>query len=592
MARTTPVNSGYTIINGSGTGSNGNRIDVWLEYKLGTQNVTGNYTPITVYFYAALNPSYTSTTSATSGLNSTLTVDGKSGSGVSNGSYDFTSSSVVNLLGGYSGNISHNTDGAKSVVISGSFTTKSTYISGGSVSATITLPTIARASAIGATAANIGEVSSISISRKSTSYTHSIKFAFGNLSGYVKADGTISATEVKISTTSIAFAVPETFYAQIPNAKSGTCTLTCTTYSGSAQIGSAQKTAFKATAAKDECAPYVAGEVVDANEKTIAVTGDENVLVRYVSNALCTITAEAKNSATISSKAINGVTISGDTKTISAVETGAILFKATDSRGYATSVTVNKTLIPYAKLTANATLKRNDPTSGKATLSVTGNYYNGSFGAENNALSVKYRVKQSGGTYEEYQAAEAEVNENGYTLNVDLTGLDYSYSWIVEVVVSDALSSVTKTPSVGKGIPVFDWGENDFRFNVPVSVDEIMAGSETYKPYFCPGDTVNISYLGAGYVTSSSKNIYFTVPLVKPIIGVSTIDVASDTGFILRQNNAYTHGSAAETRVFPSSYAITKSDVGLRVRATFGDITNATNNDAIGINWEATLELS
>ena len=35
MARTTPVHSGYTIINGVGSGTNGGRIDVWVEYKLG-----------------------------------------------------------------------------------------------------------------------------------------------------------------------------------------------------------------------------------------------------------------------------------------------------------------------------------------------------------------------------------------------------------------------------------------------------------------------------------------------------------------------------------------------------------------------------
>lgn len=144
MARSTPVNSGYTIVNGAGTGINAERIDVWVEYKCGAENVVDNYTPFTAYFYAALNPSYTSTTQNVSGLNSTFNVDGKAGTSVTNGSYDFTSSSKVNLLGSYTGNITHGADGSKSVSITGSFTTLSSYISGGNISVTVELPKINR----------------------------------------------------------------------------------------------------------------------------------------------------------------------------------------------------------------------------------------------------------------------------------------------------------------------------------------------------------------------------------------------------------------------------------------------------------------
>ena len=56
MARTVPVHTGYTIVNGTGTGPNGHRIDVWVEYLLGQAEMAGNCTPITAYFSAALNP--------------------------------------------------------------------------------------------------------------------------------------------------------------------------------------------------------------------------------------------------------------------------------------------------------------------------------------------------------------------------------------------------------------------------------------------------------------------------------------------------------------------------------------------------------
>lgn len=182
MARTTPVHSGYTILSGAGAGPNGNRIDVWAEYKLGTQSVSGNYTPITAYFYAALNPSYSSTTSYYSGLNSTFSVNGTAGTGVSNGAYDFTGSAKVNLLGSYSGNIPHDQDGTKSVTITGSFTTASSYITGGSISATVTLPAIARAAELSCGDVTLGGSCVARWTPASAGHTFALEFSLGEWS--------------------------------------------------------------------------------------------------------------------------------------------------------------------------------------------------------------------------------------------------------------------------------------------------------------------------------------------------------------------------------------------------------------------------
>lgn len=183
MARVTPVNAGYTIINGSGTGTNGNRIDVWMEYQLGQQSISGNYTPITVYFYAALSPGYQSSTALDRGLNSKLTVDGKAGTGVTNGAYSFESVSNINALGSFIGNIPHNADGTKTVSIEGSFTTASTYISGGNLSGSITLPTIPRASTIdSASDVTLGNKCSVKFTPKAASMRYKLDFSCGEWS--------------------------------------------------------------------------------------------------------------------------------------------------------------------------------------------------------------------------------------------------------------------------------------------------------------------------------------------------------------------------------------------------------------------------
>ncbi|HIT34786.1 MAG TPA: hypothetical protein IAC31_09230 [Candidatus Faecousia intestinigallinarum] len=372
---------------------------------------------------------------------------------------------------GTSGSIAHDTDGSKSVAVA--VDVRGYTIGGGGGSGwrangskSVALTNIPRSSGIGATDANIGATSVIAISKKSAAYTHSIAYQFGSLTGYIDADGNPVGSEVKLSATNIPFKVPTTFYAQIPNAKSGICTLTCRTYSGSTLIGSPTTAAFTATASEAACAPTVTGTAVDSNPTTLALTGDANKLVRYYSAALLTISAAAKNSASIQAKTIDGTGVALDvnTRTISAVEKDTFSFSAVDSRGYSGSASVKKTLIPYVKLTCNVIASRPQPTDGSGRLQISGNYFNGSFGAQANALTLEYRP--AGG---DWVSLTPTVSGNAYSAQVNLTGLDYTQAFNFEIRVADKLASLTRQAAIGKGIPVFDWGEADFRFNVPVA---------------------------------------------------------------------------------------------------------------------------
>ena len=85
----------------------------------------------------------------------------------------------------------------------------------------------------------------------------------------------------------------------------------------------------------------------------------------------------------------------------------------------------------------------------------------------------------------------------------------------------------------------------------------------------------------------------FWIPFAEPIIGYPSVSIASGNGFILRQGNAYTHGSTADKYVNPSSYeAATTAYNGVYVKAVFANNTNVTNNDTIGIHWNGTITLS
>lgn len=528
MARTTPVNAGFTIINGAGTGSNGGRIDVWLEYQLGNQSYAGNYTPISVYFYAALASGYSSTTKLDRGLNSALKVNGQAGSGVSDGKYDFTSTAAVNLLGSYSGNIAHDADGTKEVSFAGSFTTKSSYISGGSVSDKIKLPAIPRASSVGATDANIGQTSLIAISAKSASYTHSIAYQFGSLSGYINADGQAVSAESKFSATTVAFQIPESFYAQIPNSKSGICTLICRTYAGNTQIGESKTNTFTATAAQSACSVSVTGTVEDVNPVTLALTGNSKRLIYQHSTARCTISARAKNGASIKTQTVSGMNMSGGVLEIPNIEAANLEFWAVDSRGYAgMDIDENIKMISYTPLSNQASVSRNDPVSGNATLRLSGSYWDGNFGQASNRLSAAYRL--GGG---EWTAVEdVTIGGGKYSAIVPLSGLDYTQSYPLEVKVTDALSEKTKELTVYKGYPVFDWGETDFQFYVPVAAPNIkspVGGVYMQNARVWGGNTITVQTRFAQLDSGGSRQSIFLFGLADrtPIQGM--IIISSD----------------------------------------------------------------
>lgn len=127
-------------------------------------------------------------------------------------------------------------------------------------------------------------------------------------------------------------------------------------------------------------------------------------------------------------------------------------------------------------------------------------------------------------------------------------------------------------------------------------VHYVASADMDYRPYYRAGDTIdftgNAAVRTAGYVTNSGKNVVFTIPVLKPVIGSPSITATSGQGFVLRQDGNYTHGSAASTFVKPTSYSVVLNGSGFVVTAVFDITTNVVNNDATGIYWDGTVTLS
>ena len=297
---------------------------------------------------------------------------------------------------------------------------------------------------------NLGTNTVISITRDKSSYTHTLKYSFNG------ATGTIVT---KTNQTSYVWTPPaSTFYSKIPNMVSGYGTITCETYNGNSLIGTSS-CKFYAYAVKSECLPTVIGSVVDTNEKTIALTGDSSVLVCYLSKPKATLTATAKNSATIKTIQIEnpvGLFATESPYTFDTVYSDEFRFKATDSRGYsATEVLDIETFIAYEPCFFDKVpiATRIESTSTTATAELNGYCFNGSFGSQDNAITVKYRYKTSNGVYGDYIPVTPTWNSDGtFSATVTINDLSLDETYTIEFVVEDKLTSFPVESVLGQSV--------------------------------------------------------------------------------------------------------------------------------------------
>lgn len=429
----------------------------WVKWEIsGSQDIANNRT--TIAWSCGLHPEEQYYTNAVK-MNA-VTINGTQV--YSGGTYSDITDYKDRTFASGTLTIPHNSDGSKNFTISA----VSGWIYGNGdyygEAKSFTLPTIPRASSVSCSTANIGSKATITINRASTSFTHTLTYSFGSLSGTIAT---------KTSNTNISWTIPTTFYGQIPNAKSGKGTITCQTYNGSTLIGS-KSTSFTATVSESASKPTLSPTVSDSNSTTTALTGDSSKFIKYYSKASVATGAQARNSATLKSQKITcgAKSITSASGTINAVESGSFIFRATDSRGYTTTQTVKKTLIDYIKLTCS--LNAGAPTTaGVATLKISGNYWNGNFGKVANTLTVQYRYKAQGGNYGSWTTVSATKSNNTYSATATISGLNYQTTYVFQARAIDKLATKNTNEQTRRTTPVFDWSKNDFNVNGTLKVN-------------------------------------------------------------------------------------------------------------------------
>lgn len=381
--------------------------------------------------------------------------------------------------------ITHNADGSKSITIGGSHSTTATNVAylNFNLSKSVALTTIPRASKPSASKSAVTLDGSDSViintNRASSSFTHTLAITVGG--------HTVTVNNVGASYT---WAPGVAYWMPFMTSKSMTVTVSCTTYSGSTQIGSTQSTSFTLNVNTAVYHPAILSiEHSDINADTVALETDGTYIKGFSNLSLSTTVTvnSADYGSVVKSVQIthNGITrtYTNDLGTIeftvaysSIVGANTIVIKVTDNRGVEVSQTVNLTVIQYdvPKLSAIQIKRVNENNQESETgvylkYKLASTVFWGSFGQINNALKIYSRYKLPSAQSYSGWFLEDTINTAGtdqyksYEINGTCAG-EYSSStqFDVQIKVEDELGNAVLYVKVLEGIPVFALGPDHF----------------------------------------------------------------------------------------------------------------------------------
>ena len=317
---------------------------LYMTITQNKRNASTNQSNVTVKMYAQSDSSsYGAYNLDASGNTVKMTVNNKQ---VVNKTMamDFRNKATVQLAS-WKGAISHGSDGSKKLDCSGSFSISgSSYLSGGSISCSIQLESIPRATkpTLSSSSVALGSEVTINISPAVSSWTHNIYYRIGT------GDWVRFATSVK---SNYSWTVPLGIASSYPTATKGTITIGLNTYNGSTQIGGTQ------TVNLDITIPASVAPSISAITVSEAASGLSNFgYVQTKSKLKIVTSASGAYSSSIRSYAydIGSQSYSGLENTYTMGEevrdsgTVAVTVTVTDSRGRTASKTVSITVLAYS----------------------------------------------------------------------------------------------------------------------------------------------------------------------------------------------------------------------------------------------------
>lgn len=334
----------------------------------------------------------------------------------------------------------------------------------------------------------------LSVTVYNTSYIHTLVMKNGSASiltisnlKLTNGSNTITLTAEQRKTVLTAMAKLKTF----------TATYELKTFSGSTQIGSAStKTGTVQTTAANSAPSFTAFTYADVNTAAVSVTENNQILIQGISTLKITATAAtAKNGSSISSYSavVGDATVTSTTTTINfaagaITKTGTIPITVTaiDSRGYTTAVKVDVTVIPYNNIDIkDAVMRRVNEVEAYSQVNINGditpvkiNNIN-----KNSFVSMQYRYKKtSDESYNEWSTLTSltEFTDNSFIFSMgEWLNLDADYSYYVQFLVKDKLSSDTITLTLPQGTPLISFRKKKVGINNrnPAAALDVIGGA-------------------------------------------------------------------------------------------------------------------
>lgn len=417
----------------------------------------------------------------------------------------------------------------------------------------------------------------MSVTVYNTSYTHTLVIKNGSTTVLTITGLSLSNGSNTITLTA---AQRSTVLAAMSALKSFTGTFTLTTYSGTTQIGTASsKTATVQTTSANSAPTFTAFTFEDSNATAVGVTGNNQILIQNISTLKLTLTAAtAKNGATISSYSVvaGSKTASGTTTTITVGTipdsgTVPVIVTAIDSRGYTTAVTVNITVLEYEGINITEyTMRRVNEVEDTTQVTIGGDITPVTIGGVNKNslryLYYRYR-KTSDSAYNSYKdiTSSTEYDDSGFNFESDeWLSLDADYSYYVQFLVTDKLTSDTVTITVPQGTPLLALRRKKVGINkrepaaaLDVDGSVMMNGFNVLGLVAALDGTEDLNNLVAGgiYTQALNANASTDKHYPKAIAGFLEV-IANPSGYIMQRYTAYDNSAVyVRTRYNNTWYA-------------------------------------
>lgn len=343
---------------------------------------------------------------------------------------------------------------------------------------------------------------------KQANFTHKVSYWFGNKKGTI-ATGVVD---------NCSWTPPTSLLDQIPNASTGSGTISVETYSGSTKIGETKSCGF--TLHLPNNSEPTIGAITLTEQHAGVKAKNANVTVQQISKKLVSVPVSAKYSASIKTVTCDGVTLSNNNGTytgyISNKSNGTYKITATDSRGLQSSNAAEQTFYEYDKPFITATLKRESETSAEGTLSVSGSYST----ILSNTLSMTIQRNDSSSP----TTVLPSLSNGNISYSKSYTDLNYVQNFTIKVKATDGFGeSVEATAVLGVGQYALWMGKYNVKVGGKLNVGsdltvggnavingsistlkEISATSFRYKGAASP----TMHYVAYGYHTPGSTPVY------------------------------------------------------------------------------------